>query len=181
VIRQDVFVAELREEDLGFLLHLWHLPEVMAYADELPGLRGWTRSDDLATAWRAYQQKRSALGHVYVQFILRLADGTAMGESFFAPLSEGYTFGKWQKPDGVLSLMGDIKLHPTYWGRGLATEAMGQVVTQLFERTSCSLLVVPPHRKNPAAERVYEKAGFELYTGMRSWRNHKIMTLNRER
>jgi RimJ/RimL family protein N-acetyltransferase len=51
----------------------------------------------------------------------------------------------------------------------------------LFGNTNCSSLVVPPHRKNPAAQRVYEKAGFELYKGMRSWHNHKIMELSRER
>lgn len=90
-----------------------------------------------------------------------------IGESFFTPLPEGYTFGKWKKPE--------------CWGQGLGTEGMQQVVEWLFDNTVCSLLVVPPHRKNPAAQRVYEKAGFELYTGMRSWRNHKVMELSREK
>jgi RimJ/RimL family protein N-acetyltransferase len=92
--RQRVVVAELREKDLPFLLALWHTSEVMRYADEFPRLRGWSRSDDLQTAWATYLEK-------------------------------------------------------------------------------CD-------RKNPAAQRVYEKAGFELYKGMRSWRNHKVMTLSRE-
>lgn len=104
-----------------------------------------------------------------------------IGESFFAPLPEGYTFGKWKKPEDIVCLMGDIKLKPEYWGQGLGTEGMQQVVERLFGNTVCSLLMVPPHRKNPAAQRVYEKAGFELYTGMRSWRNHKVMELSREK
>jgi hypothetical protein len=58
---------------------------------------------------------------------------------------------------------------------------MQKVVEWLFGHTDCCLLVVPPHRKNPAAQRVYEKAGFELHRGMRSWRNHKVMKLSRER
>jgi len=40
---------------------------------------------------------------------------------------------------------------------------------------------VPPNRKNPAAFRVYQKAGFELFTGMRSYRNHQIMEMTRAR
>lgn len=176
-----IVVRELEEEDLPFLLALWHMPDVMRYADELPRLRGWSKKDDPPTAWQAYQEKRAALGSGYTQFILRSMDGTRIGESFFAPLPDGYAFGKWQKPDGIACLMGDIKLLPAFWGQGLATEGMRQVVKWLFAHTACSLLVVPPHRKNPAAERVYEKAGFELYQGMQSWHGHKVMVLSREK
>ena len=103
---QSVVVAELREGDLPFLLALWHTPEVMRYADELPTLRGWSRSDDLPVAWARYQERRATLGTGYTQLILRLADGERLGESFFAPLPEGYTFGRWQKPGEVLCLYG---------------------------------------------------------------------------
>ena len=181
MIKQRVVVAELKEQNLPFLLELWHTPEVMRYADEFPTLRGWSKSDDLRTAWARHQEQRAALGNEYAQLILNLTDGTPIGESFFMPLPEGYTFGRWRKPEDVVCLMGDIKLRPEYWGRGLGTEGMQQVVGWLFGNTNCSLLVVPPHRKHPAAERVYEKAGFELYTGMRSWHNHKVMELSRER
>jgi RimJ/RimL family protein N-acetyltransferase len=179
--KQRVVVAELREKDLPFLIELWHTSEVMRYADEFPSLRGWSKSDHLRTAWTKYQEKRAALGNGYTQLILSLVDGPLIGESFFTPLPGGYTFGKWKKPGEVVCLMGDIKLKPEYWGQGLGTEGMQKVVQWLFDNTNCSLLVVPPHRKNPAAQRVYEKAGFELYKGMRSWHNHKIMELSRER
>jgi RimJ/RimL family protein N-acetyltransferase len=105
----------------------------------------------------------------------------AVGESFFAPLPEGYTFGRWQKPAGIRCLMGDIKLLPSYWNQGFGTAGMRQVVRFAFTQTECRLSVVPPHRHNPAAERVYEKAGFRLFARMRSWRNHKIMELTRAR
>lgn len=104
-----------------------------------------------------------------------------IGESFFMLLPEGYRFGIWEKPEDEVCLMGDIKLKPEYWGQGLGTEGMKMVVEWLFRHTDCCLLVVPPHRKNPAAQRVYEKAGFELYREMRSWRNRKVMELSRER
>jgi RimJ/RimL family protein N-acetyltransferase len=178
---ERVVVAELKEPDLPFLFELWHTREVMRFADEFPGLRGWSKSDDPRTAWAAYREKRTARGAGYVQLILRLAGGQLVGESFFAPLPERYTFGRWRKPEEVPCLMGDIKLLPAFWGRGLGTAGMRQVVSWLFDNTECSLLVVPPHRKNPAAERVYEKAGFVLYAGMRSWRNHKLMELSRQR
>jgi len=176
-----VTIAELREEDLPFLISLWHTAEVMRYADEFPRLRGWSKSDDLRTAWDKYQENRAALGREYTQLILRLVDGTRVGESFFVPLPERYTFGKWKKPGHIEVLMGDIKLKPEYWRKGLGTEGMQQVVRWLFGNTNCSMLVVPPHRKNPAAQRVYEKVGFELYREMRSWRNHKVMELSRQR
>jgi RimJ/RimL family protein N-acetyltransferase len=153
----------------------------MRYADELPFLRDWTKSDDRHFAWAKYQERRSALGKAYTQLILHLAEGAPIGESFFAPLPERYAFGKWRKPEGVVGLMGDIKLMPDYWGQGFGSEVMQLIAAWLFRNTDASLLMVPPHRKNPAAERVYEKAGFQLYRGMRSYHNHKVMELSQRR
>jgi RimJ/RimL family protein N-acetyltransferase len=181
MLEPRVAVSELREEDLPFLLELWHTAEVMRYADEFPRLRGWSRGQDPQTAWAIHREKRAALGAEYAQLLLRMAGGEPIGESFFMPLPEGYTFGKWEKPAGIACLMGDIKLLPEHWGQGLGTEGMRRVADWLFGNTACHLLVAPPHRKNPAAERVYEKAGFVLWKGMRSWRNHKVMELSRER
>lgn len=176
-----VLISELKKEDVPFLFELWHIPGVMRYADEFPGLRGWSKSEQAEIAWQKYQTRRSELGLAYSQMILKLENGTRIGESFFAPLQEGYTFGRWEKPAGKSSVMGDVKLLPPYWGQGLATEGMRQVVKWVFTHTDCELFVVPPHRHNPAAERVYEKAGFVLFRKMRSWRNHKIMELTRRR
>lgn len=176
-----LFISQMEGQDLPFLIELWHNPEVMRYADEFPKLRGWSKSDDLETAWKRYQEKRAELGEGYTQLILRLPDTTPIGESFFAPLPEGFTFGLWQKPDKLRCLMADIKLLPRYWNKGLGTEGMRQVVQFAFMETSCELFVVPPHRHNPAAIRVYEKAGFVRFTGMRSWHNHRIMELGKER
>jgi len=173
-----VQVSELVEADLPFLLILWRTADVMRYADEFPQLRGWSKKDDAATAWQRYQEKRAEAG--YVQLMLSLTNGELIGESFFTPLQEGYTFGKWLKPEGVLCLMGDIKLLRPFWGQGLGTEGMRLVVAWLFKNTPANLLIVPPHRKNPAAERVYEKAGFKLFTGMKSWYGHKVIELSRE-
>jgi RimJ/RimL family protein N-acetyltransferase len=176
-----IVITELAAEDLPFLLALWHTAEVMRYADEFPRLRGWSKKDDPQTAWTAYQERRAALGNDYVQFILRLTDGTRIGESFFTPLPDGYTLARWRNPNEITCLMGDIKLLRPYWGQGLATKGMQQVVKWLFAHSPCDWLVVPPHRKNPAAERVYQKAGFELVRGMASRQGHRVMTLLRDR
>jgi RimJ/RimL family protein N-acetyltransferase len=151
----------------------------MRHADELPSLRGWRKSDPPAAAWEEYRQRRAASGPLYTQLVIRLPDGRPIGESFFAPLPEGYAFGRWVKPSGVVAVLGDLKLLPEYWGRGLGTEAMVQVVRWVFTKTDCELFVVPPHLQNPAARRVYEKAGFELYVGMRSAYGHQLMELRR--
>jgi RimJ/RimL family protein N-acetyltransferase len=173
-------VTEMKKQDLSFLFDLWHIPEVMRYADEFPRLRGWSKSDDINYAWGRYQEQCGKSGKEYAQLILRLGDEKPIGESFFAPLEEGASFGKWQKPDGVICVMGDIKLLPQYWGRGMGTDGMREVVRHVFSETACELFVVPPHRKNPAAYRVYEKAGFVLFTGMKSWRNHRIMEMSKD-
>lgn len=179
--RSQVIVSEMDEGDLPFLLDLWHNPQVMRYADEFPWLRGWSKADDPRTAWQKHQDMRARYGSGYTQLILRLEDRTPIGESFFMLLPEAYTFGRWRKPDSVVTMMADLKLQPEYWGRGLGTQGMQQVVRHVFTRTACQLFAVPPHRHNPAAYRVYEKAGFVLFTGMRSHRNHRIMELTAER
>jgi RimJ/RimL family protein N-acetyltransferase len=176
-----VIVTELQRGDLSFLIDLWHNADVMRYADEFPRLRGWSKNDDLQTAWQRYRKRRAELGSGYVQLILQLEDGTLIGESFFAPLLEGYTFGSWRKPDDVVCSMGDIKLLPIYWGQGLGTEGMRRVVEFLFANTGCQLLTVPPHRQNPAAVRVYEKTGFLPVKERRSWHGHEIMELSKTR
>jgi RimJ/RimL family protein N-acetyltransferase len=173
-------IVELTERDLPFLLDLWKIPEVMRFADELPEFRGWTKSDDARTAWAAYEQRRAQLGPGYTQLILHLATGTAIGESFFAPLPEGFTLDRWKKPETIACSMGDIKLLPQYWNRGLASEGMKLVVDWMFATTECALLVVPPHFDNPGAVRVYEKAGFLHTDKADRWQGHRIMELWRQ-
>ncbi len=176
-----VMVTQLQREDLPFLLDLWHVPEVMRYADEFPRLRHWSKASAPERAWEAYESWQAELGEGYIQLIVRLASGEPIGESFIAPLPEEYRFGWWRKPQDVLAVIGDIKLLPAHWGKGLGTEAMREVVKFVFTETSCELFVVPPHvTGNPAAVRVYEKAGFVLEHN-RKKAGHQIMELWRRR
>jgi RimJ/RimL family protein N-acetyltransferase len=162
-------------------MDLWSMREVMRYADELPTLRGWRKSWKPSEAWREYRERRARAGPLYSQLIVRTPAGKPIGESFFAPLPEGYEFGPWHKPSAKKTVMGDIKLLPRYWNQGLGSEAMLKVVRWVFLRTPCDLFIVPPHRSNPAATRVYEKSGFVLYPPMESARRHRVMELTRGR
>ena len=176
-----VRVGLLRRDEVPFLLELWSQPEVMRYADELRTLRGWTRDAPPDEAWRAYAARRAELGPLYSQLVLRTPEGSPLGESFVAPLPDGFGFGSWRKREDVIAVMGDVKLAPTHWGQGLASEGMRKVTRWVFLRTPCELFVVPPHRRNPTAERVYEKAGFVLYEPMARARGHRVMVLTRSR
>lgn len=174
-----VRVGLLRRDEIPFLASLWNTREVMRYADEFPRERGWNRKWEPEAAWDEYRKRRARLGFEYSQLILRSPDGTPLGESFFAPLPDGYEFGAWQKPKKKRTVMGDLKLLPEFWGRGIGTEAMRKVVRWVFLRTPCDLFIVPPHRRNPAAQRVYEKAGFVLHPATEPARRHRVMELTR--
>jgi RimJ/RimL family protein N-acetyltransferase len=179
--RSPVRIGLLRRDEVPFLLRLWSMRDVMRYADELPSLRGWTKAWETSDAWREYRRRRAQIGPLYSQLVVRTPGGRPIGESFFAPLPDGYELGPWRKPRAKRTVMGDIKLLPSHWNRGLGSEAMSKVVRWLFARTTCDLIIVPPHRSNPAAYRVYEKSGFLLYRPMEFDRGHRVMELTRGR
>ncbi|MHA2273003.1 MAG: hypothetical protein ACXACI_14155, partial [Candidatus Hodarchaeales archaeon] len=83
VLNPHVAITELQYDDFSFLQKLWHIPEVMRYADEFPSWRAWSKSEAPEVAWEKYQEKRRELGNNYLQLILRLPDGISIGESFF--------------------------------------------------------------------------------------------------
>ena len=178
---KGLHLNEMMAADIPFLLDLWHREDVMRYTDEFPHPRGWTRRDDVETAWTAYRHRRKMMGHDYAQLILRLGNRTPVGESFRFPLDNRFTFGQWRKPMELRTTMTDIKMHPDHWGEGLGSGLMGLVVEHAFVRTKCQLLVVPPNKRNPAAARVYEKAGFTRSKPLSVHRGHYIMEFRRER
>jgi RimJ/RimL family protein N-acetyltransferase len=178
---KGIHVTEMMAADVPFLLDLWGREEVMRYADEFPHPRGWTRRDDVETAWAEYRRRRKFMGNDYAQLILRLGNRQPVGESFRFPLDNRFTFGKWSKPMELRANMMDIKLHPGHWGMGLGSAFMGMVVENAFTRTRSQLLVVPPHKKNPVAVRVYEKTGFLRAKPLSVHRGHYIMELPRDR
>lgn len=100
-------LSEMTDEDIPFLQELWRTHSVMRFADEFPRIRRWSRSTDLQKAWKIYRERRAKLGDDYTQMILRLPDGTPIGESFWGPF--------WTRKVKVKCLIADIKLTPQYW------------------------------------------------------------------
>jgi RimJ/RimL family protein N-acetyltransferase len=172
-----IVITEAEEGDLPFLLGMWNDVAVMRYCGYPEG-KGWT-GEDIAKWWRYYLNNRAEYGAEETQFVLRIPDGTPVGESCVGRVPEGFAEGDWRKPPGVRCLMADVKLTPPWWGRGLGTVGMRLVTAFVFEQTSCELFVVPPHHDNPAAVRVYEKARFE-HTGVYAWPGHEIMEMSRD-
>ncbi|MBD3286172.1 GNAT family N-acetyltransferase [candidate division WOR-3 bacterium] len=175
---EKLLLTEAREDDLDFLLGLWNDPRVMRYAG-YPDGRCWSRAD-IRKWWSRYQAEHTRWAGDDVQFIISFSDGTHIGESHYGPVPKGFEVGDWRNPEGVYCFMADIKLLPEHWGKGFGTAGMRMVAVHIFTKTSCKLLVVPPHKDNPAASRVYEKAGF-IHTGIEAWPGHEIMELSRER
>jgi RimJ/RimL family protein N-acetyltransferase len=176
----SIILTEMTEADIPFLCSLWHRPDVNRYANEFPVMRGWSRADDPPVAWEKYLAQRTRRGTDYTQLIIRTTDHTRIGESMLLPLWEGYTFGQWPKPDHIKGVMADLKLMPTYWGQGLGTMAMKQVVQYVFTRTNNDLFLVPPHEDNTAAQRMYVKAGF-IPVGIETGIEHRLMEITRDR
>jgi RimJ/RimL family protein N-acetyltransferase len=178
---KGIHVTEMMAADVPFLLDLWSLTDVMRYADEFPHPRGWTRRDDVETAWAEYRRRRKAMGNDYSQLVLRLGNRQPVGESFRFPLDNRFSFGKWAKPMELRVLMGDIKLLPDHWGHGLGSAFMTLVLEDAFRRTRADMFVVPPNKRNPAAIRVYEKSGLVRTRPLSVHHGHFIMELPRER
>ncbi|WP_057491322.1 GNAT family N-acetyltransferase [Streptococcus orisasini] len=53
-------------------------------------------------------------------------------------------------------------LHKDYWGQGLTTEALKNLVFLAFQEFDLKLLQIIVHKENAASARVAEKAGFNL-------------------
>lgn len=173
-----VLLTEVREQDLDFLLGMWNDPRVMRYAGYPEG-RGWTRAD-IRKWWSRYQAEHTRSAGDDTQLVISFSDNTPIGESHYGPVPRGFEVGDWQKSEGLYCFMTDVKFLPEHWGKGIGTAGMGMIVVHIFTKTSCELLVVPPHKDNPAASRVYEKAGF-VHTGIEAWPGHEIMELSRGR
>lgn len=70
-----------------------------------------------------------------------------------------------------VSLQQDVKrknaelgywLAEPYWGHGIATQAVKEIVALAFEKFDITRIYASPYSSNPASHRVLEKAGFKL-------------------
>lgn len=170
-------VRPAERRNLPFLLSLWNDPRVMRYAGAKHG-KGWNEQD--IENWYQRYLKRAKPGEPEeIQLIVELLDGTPIGESGCGKVRKGWSCKGYAPPAGKLVGMTDVKLLPNYWGKGYGTEAMREVVKYLFTRTLLDIILVPPHKENVAAIRVYEKSGFRKTSGV-YWFDHLIMETTRK-
>jgi len=174
---QRVMLRTVEKRDLPFLLSLWNDPQVMRYAGAKQGKR-WDQSD-IEDWYQRYLKRVRPNRSEEVQLIIELRDGTPIGESGCGVRKKCWSCKDYSPPLGKLVGMTDVKLAPKYWGKGYGTEAMREVVRYLFTNTPLEVILVPPHRENIAAMRVYEKSGFRKTKGI-YWFDHFIMEITRE-
>jgi aminoglycoside 2''-phosphotransferase len=175
-MKNIIGLTEVTKDDLPFLLKLWNDPRVMKYAGYPEGM-GLSEAD-IKRLWDKYRIEHAKYGLDDTQFVIKDGGGTRLGETRPAFIPEGLIIGDWRKPEDTKCFMTDIKLAPRYWRQGIGTDGMRLVMEYTFDETDCELLVVPPHRDNPAALRLYEKMGF-CHTGISAWPGHIIMELTK--
>lgn len=162
--------------------------KVMAYATEIR-IRPW-RQDDLsplvrcANDIRVWNQLRNYFPHPYTE-----KDGQAWIDSVtasdppvnFAIEADGAFAG------GIgLVLLGDVYVKSAelgywigadHWGRGIATEAVRQMVEHGFRHFDIVRIHADIFASNPASMRVLEKNGFQMEGVRRKavWKNGLLM------
>lgn len=157
-----LLVRPATQKDLRFLLKLWNDPEIMRYA-------GFAKGWDFARIkewYQKYQEGLEKFGATETQLIHKLKDGKSIGETRLGRLKSGWSCRGYRAPKNKLTLMTDVKLLKDFWNKGYGTEAMKAMVRFVFTRTKTDLLLVPPHKENTPAIRVYEKAGLRKTEGL---------------
>lgn len=172
---QHLLIHPATQRHLKFLLKLWNDPEIMRYAGFA---RNWDYSQ-IKEWYNRYKKQRATYGSTETQFILKLAKATLIGESGLFRLRKGWSCRNYKTPMNKLVLMADVKLSQPYWNKGYGTEAMQEITRFVFTRTETDIFLVPPHKENMPAIRVYEKAGFRKTEGV-WYRYHMIYEMNKK-
>ncbi|MBE0432601.1 GNAT family N-acetyltransferase [candidate division WOR-3 bacterium] len=172
---ERLVISPVMKKDLKLLLRIWNDPEIMEYAGFA---RDWEYRQ--AEEWHErYQRRLKEHGNTETQFVIRLKNGRSIGESGLGRLEPSWSCTGYRAPKNLLALMTDIKLLKRHWNKGYATEAMKALAGYVFAETAADLLLVPPHRDNPAAIRVYEEAGFKRTNGV-CFRHHMVYEMTAE-
>ena len=126
-----------------------------------------------------YKKRLARYGNTENQFIHKLGNGKLIGESRIGRLKAGWSCRDYETRKDKLVLMTDVKLAKPFWNKGYGTEAMKAIVQYVFTKTSADIFLVPPHRDNMPAIKVYQKAGFKKTKGI-WYRYHMIYEMTKE-
>lgn len=144
---ERMLLRRFTEADAGPLAALYSDPRVMRFITLQPPSPAEVESEILATYLREYRE---------------LADGLG---SFAAIEKEtGQMAGRFSlKPANSYGLTGSTelgyRLHPAFWGRGLATEGARALIESAFERLHLDRVAATTMAGNVGSWRVMEKCG----------------------
>lgn len=166
---QRLLIQPITQHHLRFLLRLWNDPVIMRYA-------GFAKKWGYAQVkewYKKYKERLARYGNTEIQFIHKLKNGRLIGESGLGRLRIDWSCRNYKTPGDKLVLMSDVKLAKPFWDKGYGTEAMKAIAHYVFSETPADILLVPPHRDNVPAIKVYEKAGFRKTGGI--WYGYHII------
>ncbi len=105
---------------------------------------------DSRDKWKAFLEK--VIGNKAILYYAIEVNGSAVGGIGISPQKEEMNnsaeLGYW--------------LAEEYWGKGIMSKAVREIVEQAFKKFDINRILAKPYSSNPASHRVLEKAGFKL-------------------
>ncbi len=136
------------QRDLDFLQALWNDGSVMRFKGYPDGMH---LTDACLTRWWAMtpqaQPAQDARPLTPPHCLIVRLDGTPLGEISYSLDTDGRA-------------RVDLKLAPTHWGQGYATEALTLLLRELFAATAVRSVVVEPSPANLPAMHLFARCGF---------------------
>jgi len=142
---QRLIVRAATSDDASFIVSLWSDPRVMRHVGFPRGIP--TAAEDVP---RRIERGKG----LDALLVARLrASGEPIGQCMLGT------------PDSFGVCEPDIKLHPSFWGRGYGRELWAALVDQLFRHSACATVRGTPNIVNTASIRMQESAGMRRVGG----------------
>lgn len=138
---ERLIVRTAAEDDIDLYYALWTNPEVMKHVGFPKGIP--LNLDEMKE--RPFQRGETEFDQMLVVALQETRQG--IGEC------------KLSRPDDEGVAEPDIKLLPTFWGKGYGYECWMGIVSYLFENTDCDVIQTTPNVANLPAIKIYETAG----------------------
>lgn len=135
-------IRKTTQKDLHALMDLWNNGEVMNYVGFPNGL-GMTEAK--MDAWLNWINQTSQAMHYSIY-----ENDKFVGETFY------------RADDASKPAIIDIKIYPSYQGKGIANQALSFCLDQLFLNTDAREAIVDPRKDNHKAMKLYLHLGFQV-------------------
>jgi len=157
VIKVDnIIIRRPKKEDSGFLKRLWGNPEVMKYVGFPQGMKV---SDGKVAKWINEWQMSSQL-RLIIEDSYKIVP---IGEIGYRE-DNNFPF----KHKGLVLAL-DIKIVPSYWGKGIAKKSLKKIIEKISLTNQYEFLQVTPNILNTKAVGLYKSLGFTEIGKTKSW------------